>query len=94
VGDISKGILIIIVAGLVGGVVISLVWLVILRYLAGFMAWLTILLVNVALCGVTLYCFALAGMLGNNAFGKVCICQIYRLQVPSGSGGLSSRCSC
>jgi hypothetical protein len=47
------------------------VWLVILRYLAGLMAWLTILLVNVALCGVTLYCFALAGLLGNNAFGKV-----------------------
>lgn len=32
---------------------------------------LTIILVNVALIGFTLYCFSLAGLLGNNEFGKV-----------------------
>uniref|UniRef100_A0A7S0RW54 Choline transporter-like protein n=1 Tax=Chlamydomonas leiostraca TaxID=1034604 RepID=A0A7S0RW54_9CHLO len=68
VGDISKGILIIIVAGLVAGVVLSLIWMLILRYFAGVMAWLTIILVNVALIGFTLYCFVMAGLLGSDEF--------------------------
>ncbi|GAX82666.1 hypothetical protein CEUSTIGMA_g10092.t1 [Chlamydomonas eustigma] len=70
VGDISKGIVIIVAAGLGCSLVLCLVWLVVLRYFAGVMCWLTILLVNVLLCGITLYCFSLAGLLGNNAFAK------------------------
>lgn len=70
VGDISKGILIIVVAGLLGGFVMSVIWLVILRYFAGFMAWATIILVNVILVGITIYCFSMAGMLGNSAFAQ------------------------
>ncbi|KAJ9522324.1 hypothetical protein QJQ45_008201 [Haematococcus lacustris] len=70
VADISKGILIIVVAGLVGGVVLSLLWLLILRFLAGLMAWLTILAVNVALAGLTLYSFALSGDLGKIALAQ------------------------
>mmetsp|Transcript_16614 Transcript_16614/g.35931 ORF Transcript_16614/g.35931 Transcript_16614/m.35931 type:complete len:775 (-) Transcript_16614:968-3292(-) len=68
VGDISKGFAIILVGGLAGGVVFSLVWMIILRYLAGFMAWITILLVNVACLGITLFSFSMAGMLGSNEF--------------------------
>ena len=44
--------------------------MVILRYFAGLMAWLTILLVNVALCGIAIYCFSEAGLLGDNAFAS------------------------
>eukprot|EP00879_Flechtneria_rotunda_P020927 GHRR01022035.1.p1 GENE.GHRR01022035.1~~GHRR01022035.1.p1 ORF type:complete len:473 (+),score=147.31 GHRR01022035.1:32-1420(+) len=63
VADISKGVLIIVVGGLACGVVVSLVWMVILRYLAGAMAWLTIAFVNAALLGCTLYAYNMAGML-------------------------------
>lgn len=47
------------------------IWLVILRYLAGFMAWMTILLVNAALVGLTLYCFVMSGLLGSDSFRQV-----------------------
>lgn len=47
------------------------IWLIILRYMAGVMAWLTILLVNLALIGFTLYCFVLAGKLGSAGFREV-----------------------
>lgn len=70
IGDISKGILIIVVAGLIGGLVLSVLWLVILRYMAGFMAWFTIIMINLLLIGFTLYCFSMAGMLGNNFFSQ------------------------
>ena len=46
-------------------------WMVILRYAAGIMAWLIIILVNLALLGITLYCFAMAGLIGNSAFSQV-----------------------
>ena len=69
--DISRGLIIIIVGGVVGGIVMSFLWMVVLRYLAGFMVWTTIFLVNALLVGITLYCFSLAGLLGNNAFAKV-----------------------
>ena len=42
-----------------------------LRYFAGFMAWFTIIIVNLLLISVTLYCFSLAGKLGDNALSKV-----------------------
>mmetsp|Transcript_11641 Transcript_11641/g.31727 ORF Transcript_11641/g.31727 Transcript_11641/m.31727 type:complete len:793 (-) Transcript_11641:1356-3734(-) len=68
VADLNKGLYIIIVGGLVGGLVLSLFWMVVLRYLAGVMVWLTIFAVNLFLVGVTLYSFSLAGLLGNNGF--------------------------
>lgn len=70
VSDISKGILIIVVAGLLGGLVLSVFWLIILRYLAGFMAWFTIIMVNFFLIGFTVYCFSMAGMLGTNHYAN------------------------
>lgn len=43
----------------------------ILRFAAGLMAWLTIIAVNVALVGITLYSFSYAGFLGSSELGKV-----------------------
>ena len=45
--------------------------MVILRYFAGVMAWLVIVLVNVTLLGITLYCFSMAGLLGDSTFSQV-----------------------
>ncbi len=45
--------------------------MIILRYAAGLMAWLIIILVNVALLGITLYCFSMAGLLGSSTFSQV-----------------------
>ena len=42
-----------------------------MRYLAGVMVWVTILLVNVVLIGLTIYCFSMAGLLGNSAWAQV-----------------------
>lgn len=70
VGDISKGILIICVSGLGSSLILCMFWLIVLRYFAGLMAWLTIILVNLALAGITIYCFMEAGMLGDNAFAS------------------------
>jgi hypothetical protein len=44
------------------------VWMLILRYFAGIMVWLTIIAVNLGLTGCTLYAYNMAGML--SATGK------------------------
>eukprot|EP00955_Chlamydomonas_euryale_P029476 310902-Chlamydomonas_euryale.AAC.1 len=63
--DISKGILIIIVGGVIAGLLLSMLYLVFMRFAAGILVWVTLILVNVALLGITLYSFAMAGMLGD-----------------------------
>lgn len=40
-------------------------WLVILRYFAGVMAWMTVIAVNAAFAGCTLFAFARSGRLGD-----------------------------
>jgi solute carrier family 44 (choline transporter-like protein), member 2/4/5 len=45
-------------AGLVGGVILSLIWMFVLRYAAGVMAWTAVIAVNVLLAGCTLLAFA------------------------------------
>lgn len=47
------------------------IWMLILRYAAGLMVWLTLISVNVALAGVTLYSFSFAGLLDTTGVGKV-----------------------
>ena len=44
-------------AGLVGGLVLSLVWMLVLRYSAGLLAWLVVLIVNILFVAVTLLAF-------------------------------------
>lgn len=58
-------------------------WLLILRFFAGLMAWLTIILVNLALCGIAIYCFSMAGLLGNNAFASVSLKGLHEYFEPS-----------
>lgn len=69
VADISKGILIIVVGGLVGGIVISMLWMIVLRYFAGAMVWFTIFAVNALFLGITLWCWAQSGKLGGTGWG-------------------------
>lgn len=71
IADISKGLLIIIVGGVVGGCLMSGLWMIVLRWFAGWFVWLTLVGVNVALLAVTLYSFSLAGLLGDNEFASV-----------------------
>ncbi|KAG1675670.1 hypothetical protein FOA52_002379 [Chlamydomonas sp. UWO 241] len=66
--DLSKGFLILIVAGLVVGLAVSMIYLVIMRYASGVLVWLTLILVNLSLLGITLYCFAMAGLLGSTSW--------------------------
>ena len=44
-------------AGLVGGLLLSLVWMLVLRYSAGLLAWLVVLIVNVLFVACTLLAF-------------------------------------
>ena len=62
--------MIIVVAGLLGGLVLSVFWLIILRYMAGFFAWFTIIVVNLLLIVFTIDCFSMAGMLGSSVYAK------------------------
>ena len=48
------------VAGLVGGLVLSLVWMLVLRYSAGLLAWLVVLAVNILFVAGTLLAFTKA----------------------------------
>lgn len=50
-------------AGCVGGIVLSLVWMVVLRYGTGVMAWLTIVAVNAAMISCTMLSYEKAGAL-------------------------------
>ena len=50
-------------AGCVGGIVLSLVWMVVLRFGAGVMAWLTIVAVNAAMISCTMLSYEKAGAL-------------------------------
>ncbi len=46
-----------------GGIVLSLVWMVVLRFGAGIMAWLTIVAVNAAMISCTMLSYEKAGAL-------------------------------
>ena len=48
-------------AGLGGGLVLSLIWMVILRLFCGVMVWLTILLANLCFIACTIFSYAKAG---------------------------------
>lgn len=56
-------------AGCVGGIVLSLVWMVVLRYGAGVMAWLTIVAVNAAMISCTMLSYEKAGALHQHMTG-------------------------
>ena len=63
-GELARAWPVLVVAGGVGGLVLSFLFLLVIRLCAGFLVWLVILLVNAAFIAITLYCFAKAGLLG------------------------------
>ncbi|KAK9846864.1 hypothetical protein WJX84_008702 [Apatococcus fuscideae] len=70
--DIGKAKWLIIASGLGGGLVFSLVWMLVLRLCAGFIVWFTVLAANFLLLAVALYCYSKAGLItASGAVGKV-----------------------
>ncbi|GLC34986.1 hypothetical protein PLESTB_001185800 [Pleodorina starrii] len=70
VGDISRGVLVIVIGGLIASLVLSLLWLIILRYLGGIMVWLGILFINLCCIGACLFTWVKAGYIGNSGVGE------------------------
>lgn len=61
-----------VLTGLGGGLVFSLVWMLVLRLCAGFIVWFTVLAANFLLLAVALYCYSKAGLItASGAVGKV-----------------------
>jgi choline transporter-like protein 2/4/5 len=61
--DLLKAWQIIAICGFGGGLVFSIVWMVLLRYFAGVMAWVTVVSVNLILVLVAVYCGLKAGLI-------------------------------
>lgn len=68
-------------------VVLSFVWLVLMRYLTKFFVWLTIILLNVFVIGVTLFTYVKAGLIGSDAIGSDNVASL-----ESASGAVSAGC--
>jgi len=62
--DLYRGSVIIIGLGVVGACILSILWMIVLRYFAGCMAWTTIILINIVFIAGTVLCFQKAGLLG------------------------------
>ena len=71
VGDLMKGWKAMIVCGLFLPFILSLVWMVLLRFLAAPLVWTTIAGLDFGLLALTLFCFAKAGVIGNDPLGAV-----------------------
>ena len=71
VGDMMLAWKALVVCGLFLPFALSFFWLAAIRVAVGPMVWLTVLLVDLATAGVTLYCFSKSGAMGNNAFDGV-----------------------
>ena len=57
--DLIKAAGVIVLCGMVGGFVLSVAWMIFLRYFAGIMAWVTVVGFNVIMILCTLYCLSL-----------------------------------
>lgn len=68
--DLMKAWVVIVVAGMLGGLIFSMVWMFFLRYFSGCMAWVTVLLTNVILIVLTVYCGMKGGLIGEGAGGR------------------------
>jgi choline transporter-like protein 2/4/5 len=54
---------VILVAGVLGGVVLSMVWMTVIRYAVGFMAWGTLLIINLLFILIAVFCALKAGLI-------------------------------
>lgn len=70
--DLQRGIGIVIICGLVLACVLALAWMLVLRYFAGVMAWVAVILVNLIFAAGCFLCFHKSGLLGQaGAVGEV-----------------------
>ena len=60
-----------VVCGLVLPFVFSFTWLALMRFLTGVLVWTTVIAVDAATLGLTLFCFSKAGAIGHNSFSGV-----------------------
>jgi len=71
-------------AGLGGGLVLSLIWMLVLRLFCGVMVWLTILLANLFFIACTIFSYAKAGDISaSGKLGEVRPRPIQNFQTPS-----------
>jgi len=61
--DIYKGWAVILVAGVLGGVVLSMIWMTVIRYAVGVMVWGTLLLTNLLFILIAVFCALKAGLI-------------------------------
>lgn len=67
--DLMKAWVVIVVAGFLGGLIFSIVWMFFLRYFSGCMAWSTVFLTNLILILLTVYCGMKGGLIGDDTVG-------------------------
>ncbi|KAK9804898.1 hypothetical protein WJX72_010746 [[Myrmecia] bisecta] len=66
IADIGKAKWLIIIAGLVGGLVLSCVWMLILRMFAGLLVWLTVFASNLLFIACCIFCYSKAGLMASH----------------------------
>eukprot|EP01018_Ginkgo_biloba_P013005 Gb_10052 [translate_table: standard] len=68
--DVKKGWMILVVCGLVGGMLLSLLWIGVARLCVAALIWATLILINIALIALTLFCFVKAGKINGEAIAQ------------------------
>ena len=71
VNDVQKSWYLIMLCGLVLPMLLSAVWMVMLRYLAGVVVWVSVVVVNLALIALTIILWMKAGYLGQDHFNAL-----------------------
>eukprot|EP00899_Mesostigma_viride_P018836 jgi/Mesvir1/26954/Mv20673-RA.2 len=70
IADLYNGWTVLAIAGLAAGVVISLLWIIFLRFFAGVMSWVGVFLVNALFILFTLVCYVKAGHIKLNVLAE------------------------
>eukprot|EP00249_Psilotum_nudum_P010325 c22474_g1_i1 orf=490-2595(-) len=69
--DLGKAWRVLVVCGGLSPLILSIVWLLIVRYFVGVMTWITIILLNILTLAVTLFFYIKAGWIGKDAVSSV-----------------------
>lgn len=71
VADLGRAWPVLIVCGGIAPLILSVLWLFIVRYFVGVMTWITVVLLNVLAFGVTIFFYIKAGWIGHDAVSAV-----------------------
>lgn len=71
VADLGRAWPVLIVCGGIAPLILSILWLFIVRYFVGVMTWITVVLLNVLAFGVTIFFYIKAGWIGHDAVSAV-----------------------